>query len=148
MEITLSKELLNKINLKLLCLILIGGCLLSCAEYALFNHTLNHQFEFCLGSIVIVFSLISISIKNPTILSKSKFINQRGNYTMFIYIFHPVIISGVNFINNKFGLSTNTLFIWAAPIIVIIIAVASAMIFNKLLCFIKDKRKLKNRLEN
>lgn len=110
-----------------------------------FSHKLfGLSISYYLFNIVNVICIICIAVLKPDLFSKSKIVNPKGNYTMFIYIFHPAIISVLNFIIKKIGMSENILVSWIAPIIVLILAVASAMIFNKILCIIKDRRKLKN----
>ena len=142
------KDKLANISYKVLIPLLIICLIVQPLELYIFDYKLHYVISYFIGNILCVFTIIALSIKNPNILSNSKFINQKGNYTMFIYIFHPAIITIVNFAIKKLGLESNVLISWIAPIIVLILAVASAMIFNKLLCFIKDKRKLKNKHEN
>ena len=132
-----------KISTKLILILMVISFISQPLEYYLLEKYFNIFTTYYIGNILCVFTIISLSIKNPNILSNSKFINQKGNYTMFIYIFHPAIITIINFVIKKLGLESNELVSWIAPIIVLILAVASAMIFNKILCIIKDKRKLK-----
>lgn len=138
------KDKLINIPYKVLITLLVLCFLIQPLELYIFDYKLHYVMSYFLGNILCVFTIISLSIKNPNILCNSKFINQKGNYTMFIYIFHPAIITIVNFVIKKIGLESNVLVSWVAPLIVLVLAVGSAMIFNKLLCIYKDKRKLKN----
>ena len=137
------KDKLINIPYKVLIVLLILCFVIQPLELYIFDYKLHYVMSYFIGNILCVFTIISLSIKNPNILSNSKFINQKGNYTMFIYIFHPAIITIINFIIKRLGLESNVLVSWIAPIIVLILAVASAMIFNKILCIIKDRIKLK-----
>jgi len=51
----------------------------------------------------------------------------------------PTFLANLDYIK----LESNALVSWIAPIIVLILAVAFAMIFNKILCIIKDRSRLK-----
>lgn len=134
------KDKLVNIPYKVLISLLIICIIIQPLEYYILTYKLNYVISYFIGNILCVFTIIALSIKNPNILNNSKFINQKGNYTMFIYIFHPAIITIVKFIVNKAGLESNALMQWTLPIIVLIFAVISAMIFNKILCTIKNSR--------
>ncbi len=137
------KDKLINIPYKVLIALLILCFIIQPLELYIFDYKLHYVMSYFIGNILCVFTIISLSIKKSNILCNSKFINQKGNYTMFIYIFHPAIITIINFVIKKSGLESNVLISWIAPIVVLILAVASAMIFNKILCIIKDRRKLK-----
>lgn len=94
------------------------------------------SYYFC--NIFTVIFIIIICIKKEDFLSNNKFLNQEGNWTMFVYIFHPIVISTAEFFLNFIGLNENIILLWINPIIVIVFTIIFAKICNLIL--IKTKK--------
>ncbi len=134
-----NEDRINNISTNLIITILVISFIAMPLEnyiHSLFDDILMDTY---LGNILCVFAIIALSIKKPNLFSKSKFINQKGNYTMFIYIFHQGVIIVLLTVLGRLGLSGSVLK-WLEPLMVLAISVALAMVFNKILCFIKDRR--------
>ncbi len=134
------EDKIKKLNFNIvLCLYFVSFILMtleSYLSYRLFGFTISYY----LFNIVNVIAIICISVLKPNLFSKSKIVNPNGNYTMFIYIFHPAVINIINFGIKKIGLSENVVMTWISPLIVLVVSVGLAMTFNKILCMVKDRR--------
>ena len=137
------EDKLKSINLKYYIIVLIASLLLKIAELYLFEYLFNGSVRYTLGTIIETICLIEISMIVPTFMSKSKMLNQKGNWTMFVYVFQFAVIYVVKFVYVKLGIEENIIASWFRPIIVILFTVMIAMIFNRLYVFLLDYKKNK-----
>ncbi len=135
-----NEEKIKNISIKLIIILLVISFIVQPLEAYILSLFDDKGMDTHLGNILCVFAIIALSIKKPDLFRKSKFINQKGNYTMFIYIFHSAVIFVLNFVLNKSGLSENVSITWISPLIVLVVSVGLAMAFNKILFTIKDRR--------
>ncbi len=122
---------LKNIKLKYHLIILILSIALRLSEMYLLKFLFNGDTRYTIGTIIETISIMGICIICPTFMSKSKLLNIKGNWIMFIYIFQFVVIYVMKFIYIKLDIETNTIALWLKPIITILITVLISLLFNK-----------------
>lgn len=76
-----------------------------------------------------VFCMFLYAVNNPT-LHKCTIQEIGKRYSMFVYIIHPAVWHGLEFIYAKVGLSNNMPALYAMPIIVVILTLIASHIVH------------------
>ena len=93
-----------------------------------------------IGTVLISIGFFVLSVKKnlPTL----EFLSETGRkYASDIYVFHVMIIGAINVLCSVLGLLTNTVFLFARPIIVLVLSIIIALVKEKILEFIKNKKR-------
>ena len=106
-------------------------------EHLLIIKCLGFGLSYYFCNIASVIAIIVLCIKRVDLFSQSRLLNQEGNWTRFVYIFHPAIITVLGVVFRVLGLSDNKMIFWGKPIIVVFVAVFTAMLFNFILLKVK-----------
>lgn len=142
--ITLSRnrELLKKVNTGVIIFVLISSFILMTVEYC---GSVKQRDELCyyFFNIICVISIIALSEKMPGLFSNAPLAKNKGNWTMYVYIFHPAMITVVGHFLKTLGINEHGIVLWIKPIIVAILSVVFAIAFNYLILALKSKRKIK-----
>ena len=135
-----KEGLINKISTKMIVLFLFLSLMIMVAENFLIMKLLKNSVSYSFGSLGCVFFMLALSMKNPNLFSKSKILNMKGNWTSYVYIFHPAIIVTLSALLTTLGIS-GSLIDWFKPIIVLVLSLITAIAFNLFVEFIKPKIK-------
>lgn len=125
------EDKLTSINLKYYIILLVITLLIKIGEMYLFEYLFDGSVRYTLGTIIETICLIEISMIVPSFMSKSKIMNKKGNWTMFVYIFQFAVIYVMKFVYVKLGVKDNIVISWLNSIIVVLLTVIIAMIFNR-----------------
>ncbi len=139
------KHLFNKLNNKFVIISLFISFLLMIGELDLYRRLLGAYLEFGIFTITFVTLAIIFSERYPNMLSKSKFMNIKGKWTPFVYIFHSAFITAVGYM--LCWAPDNLLVSIIRPILVILLTVPFSIGFSYLLLYIKEKRERKKQID-
>ncbi len=135
------EDKLKSIKLRYYVIALIVSTGLKIGEMYLFECLFNGSVRYTLGTIIQTICLIEISMIVPTFMSKSKLLNQKGNWTMFVYIFQFAVIYALKFVYVKLGIEENAIASWLKPVVVVLLTVIIAMVVNRLYVFLLDHKR-------
>lgn len=130
-----AKRIIDIENYKLI-IISIIGCIL-----AVTPEILNFSIKFnSIGIILYSIELFALALKNPT-KSKCKFIENIGEkLSLYIYIFHCLIDVVIeHLLRTMLNTTTNNIYLWCRPIIVLILSVITSWIFYLFFSWCKRK---------
>ena len=127
------EKFLLKIPFKYTVLIFLVSFAFSALENIVISKYIGPGISYYLVNIVCIISIIAMSVQKPDLFSKAKFINQKGNWTMFVYVLHPAFITILGYAIAAVGLESNAVIPWVKPLIVVVVSVAAAMVLNLLL---------------
>lgn len=114
-------------NYKLIIMIGIGIILTVVERY------IGVKNELYIGSVIVSCSLFIYAIKNKN-YQQTSFLSIIGEkYSLFIYLFHNIIIDTINILSNKFKLNENLIFNYFKPTLVCIIITICAVAFYKIM---------------
>lgn len=112
-----------KFDNKILLTIVLVSTLLCWVE----RYLMGRDFGVNIVTIPQVFCLFLYAVNNPT-LHKGVIQEIGKRYSMFVYIIHPVVWHGLEFVYAKVGLSENMPALYAMPIIVVILTLIASHI--------------------
>ena len=98
-------------------------------EHFVLTNLFGQGTSYYFGSLGCVFAIFTISVKKPLLFVKSKILNMKGNWTMFVYIFHTGVIAGVSIVISKLNVQS-ALIDWFKPLFVLVISFIIAVVFN------------------
>ena len=135
----LIKRIISEKTFKslLVLVFLFGSMILMCVE-GYFVSVYMMPMTYYLFSIVFVFSIFLISKKWPTIYISSLY-NHIGNWTRWVYIFHPAIIIFANAIIQIIIKDSNVVS-WVLSFVVIVFSVIFAISLQTVITLVKKKR--------
>ena len=141
--LSMSKDRLNKVPLSVAIVgLLVSFALKICEGYIIFKY-LDVQMPFFIFDGLLVFFIYVLAIKKPDIFSNCPFLNIRGNWTMYVYVFHPAftLIYKDAIRRNYWPSEPPVALNWLLPIAVLIVSVAFALFINWLINLVNDKIK-------
>ncbi len=127
-----------KLSNKLILICLFSSVALMITEFFLMKKLLHTNTSYCFGNITCVMSMIALSVKNPNWFSKLKILQLDGQWTTYVYIFHPMFIDLIKLVFDHINWNA-TLERWIMPILVILISVPFSILFVRLLGKIKKQ---------
>lgn len=133
------EEQIKKIPLYIVVPCMIIFMVTSPIEHFLMIKWLGSGLSYYFSSIFYVLSIMVFSVKKPDLFFNSKLLNQKGNWTRFVYIFHPAIIFVTGVLLSTIGIRGNPIVLWVRPIMTVVLSFATAMGFNILLNLIGRK---------
>lgn len=102
------------------------------------RYLMGRDFGVNIVTIPQVFCMFLYAVKNPT-LHKGVIQEIGKRYSMFVYIIHPAIWHGMEFVYSKVGLSENMPALYAMPIIVVILTLIASHIVYMMNAKLKTK---------
>lgn len=134
------QEKIKQIPFKIAVIAVIVSTVSMVAEMFLMKFILGQNTSYCIGNILCVISMFAVALQKPSAFSNLKVLNLKGQWTTFVYILHPAVITLVKLF---FGVIkfTNTLSKWRIPFVVLILSVLAAIGYASLLYLIKKKIK-------
>lgn len=143
-------SLLSTISTRTIIVILLSSFTIMIIEHFLMVKLLGKGNSYYFGSIGCVLSILVLSTKHPYLFSRLKILKLKGNWTRFVYIFHPAVITLLSFVINWFAID-NVVINWLKPVIVLLLTFIAALCFNFILENIKkymETKKNKNSTVN
>ena len=139
--LSMSKDRLKKVPLPVAIVgLFISLALMICEGHIILKYLgVNMPFYIFYG--LMVFFIYVLANKKPDLLSNSPLLNIKGNWTMYVYIFHPafVLIYKETIRRNFTPDQISNTFKWFYPIIVLVASIALALLFNYLVNLVNDK---------
>lgn len=133
------EDFLKSIPMKWVLVVYFASLMLMTLEFCLLMNYLDIYMSYYPSHVMNVIAIIALALQKPDLFSKSRLLNAKGNFTAYVYLFHPAVIGVVAFAFNKAGISENIIISWIRPLIVMLISVIAALLFNWLICLIKAK---------
>ena len=134
---------LEKTNLVVLIIGLSVSLIMMFVEPLIYRKILKIHVEYGVFNIIFVVFVFILGIKYPSVFHNSKFLNIKGNWTMYVYLFHRFFIYILNNLANEYGWSTNNVYRYLAPFIVVIISLITALTINAIVTLIKERKTIK-----
>lgn len=134
-----KEDVLKKISMRTTVIMLFLSLAIMVTEQMLLKKLLGQYHSYYFGSIGCVIFMITLSIKKPSLFSNIKLLNLKGNWTAYVYIFHPAIITSLSLLFSSVGVQGIVLD-WFMPLMVLALSLILAILFNLLVETIKDKR--------
>lgn len=136
---------ISKIPPKILLFAYITSFILMTLEAYLLYTFFHMHTRIFLFNIVNAVIIMCFSVTKPYLFSNSKFLNQSGNFKMYVYILHPAIIMLMNLIIEKMGFSVHQAFLWIRPIIVLLVTLTISIAVNYFIIKTQKKHTIKKR---
>ena len=133
------ESLLKNIPLKIVIIGLLASFALGTIEAFFITRWLGDGIGYYVGNILCVTLIMALASQKPTLFSSLRFLNQKGNWTMFVYIFHPAIILIVSLILKLLKINEYEISKWLLPVFVVVLSVGLAMLFNLIFELIKNR---------
>ena len=130
---------LKRIPVKWILTVYFASFVLMTLEFCLLMNYLDIYMSYYPSHVMNVIAIVTLAVQKPDLFSKSRLLNAKGNFTAYVYIFHPAVIGVAAFVLNKAGISENVIISWIRPLIVMLTSVAAALVFNWLVCLVKAK---------
>ena len=134
-----NETLINKMSTKLVSINYFISFVLMVLEAYLLYMFFNIDTRIFFFNIVNAVMIICLSIKKPNWLSKSNFLNQEGNFKMYVYILHPAVIIVLITIMNNLDWTKNIFVVSITPIIVLLITLLLSITINHIMIKLKSK---------
>ena len=132
---------LESLNLGLVIALLVFSMVAQVGELYLYNSVLHMNIEFGVFTIPLCSLILVLSVKTPMpSLGKYKILATKGNWTTFVYILHPLFISVVSSICSVTTFDQYALCAHLKPILVVIITIPIAILFNYLFNLIYNSK--------
>lgn len=81
------------------------------------------------GSVIVSVLLFIYSLKKSDAFNKSIVSKIGEKYSLFIYLWHPIVISGVSIISNRINISHSIEFLYVQPIIIVLLVTTLSIIY-------------------
>ena len=111
---------------------------LSGLEFVLWSKIIKLEVVFCnIFAIPLVFAVSNMFNGNLKLLN---WLKVKGNFPMYVYIVHPLLISLYKIILNNLSKNEEVCLQWISPFIILIVSIALAYLFNYLVVIIKERK--------
>ena len=129
---------LSRIPVKFVLIGLFFSVALMVTEMFLLKKLSGTNTSFCVGNFLCVLFILILCAEKPQWFSSWKILNIDGQWTTYVYIFHPLLITTFKLVLNNTSLTTNAKRCIIPPAVVIS-SVLLAIGFTYLLKFVKSK---------
>ena len=126
-----NAKIWQRMNKKILiCLAMIGMVF---SESSLFGGSSIYGINiFEIGTIVFAITVFMLALQLPDFGEESKLETLGRKYSLFVYIGHFIILEFVRIIEGKLGVVSSVLYDWTKPIMIVILTVFLAVVYEKM----------------
>ncbi len=130
--LSMSKDRLKRAPLSVAIIGLLASFALMICEGHIILKYLDVHMPFFIFNGFLVFFIYVLANKKPDLFSNSRFLNIKGNWTMYVYIFHPafVLIYKEAIRRNYSPIEVPEYLNWILPVAVLIVSVLFALLIN------------------
>ena len=139
------KEWLRSIRVRYLLIFLFFSFVLSIEERATF-FILDIHLDYGVSSVITVILIYSLAMKKPELFKKVPFVEVKGNWTMYVYIFHQPLLLIMNALLMDAEAAMPALIGWSKPLILITVSLVISISFNAIVQLLLGA--IKNRAQN